>query len=295
MTGNASANVLQGRGGHDLLRGGAGADTLVGGDGIDTASYGDSLAGVTVSLATGTGSGGDAQGDTLSGIEILAGSIKADVLAGNDGVNSLQGFAGNDLLRGGAGADAFDGGFDIDTVSYYDSAAAVSVSLATGKGAGGDAQGDTLLGVENLTGGQNNDGLEGDAAANTLQGWGGNDVLVGGAGKDTLTGGTGVDRFTFAALGDSVVGANADVVTDFSHAQVDRIDLIAIDADTGVFGNQAFSFIGTALYSGAAGELRYAVNGGVTTIAGDVNGDRQPDFHIQLTGAIGLVTSDFVL
>ncbi len=44
-----------------------------------------------------------------------------------------------------------------------------------------------------------------------------------------------------------------------------------------------------------AGQLRYAQSGGVTTIAGDVDGDRSSDFHIQLTGSVALVTSDFVL
>ena len=57
LIGNSAANVLTG---------GAGADTLDGGGGVDTASYATSAAGVTVSLTTGTGSGGDAEGDTLS-------------------------------------------------------------------------------------------------------------------------------------------------------------------------------------------------------------------------------------
>ncbi|WP_342235541.1 hypothetical protein [Inquilinus sp. OTU3971] len=60
-------------------------------------------------------------------------------------------------------------------------------------------------------------------------------------------------------------------------------------------GDQAFSFIGTGLYTGVAGQLRYSVAGGTTTIAGDINGGRASDFHIVLTGAIGLVAADFVL
>jgi len=35
--------------------------------------------------------------------------------------------------------------------------------------------------------------------------------------------------------------------------------------------------------------------GGDGTIAGDLNGDGASDFHIVLTGAIGLVAADFVL
>ncbi|MGO4125744.1 calcium-binding protein, partial [Inquilinus sp. YAF38] len=131
--------------------------------------------------------------------------------------------------------------------------------------------------------------------ANVLQGWNGNDLLVGRVGHDTLTGGAGADRFQFTALGDSVVGANADRITDFSHAQGDRIDLAGIDARAALAGDQAFSFIGTSLYTGVAGQLRYASVGGVTTIAGDVNGDKVSDFHITLTGSIALVAGDFVL
>jgi hypothetical protein len=37
------------------------------------------------------------------------------------------------------------------------------------------------------------------------------------------------------------------------------------------------------------------VGGGTTTLAGDLNGDSTSDFHIQLTGAIGLIATDFVL
>jgi Ca2+-binding RTX toxin-like protein len=196
----------------------------------------------------------------------------------------------------GRGADLLEGGFGSDTVSYYESSTSVSVSLATGKGAGGDAKGDVLIGVENLSGSQANDGLEGHALANTLQGWGGNDALVGGGGKDTLAGGIGADRFYFMAVTDSVVGADADRITDFSHGQFDRIDLHLIDADTTLASDHAFSFIGTGLYTGVAGQLRFAVTApGVTTIAGDVNGDKVSDFHIQLTGAFNLVAVDFVL
>src|SRR3546814_8834206 len=64
--------------GNDTLIGGSGADTLIGGAGSDTASYAGSSGGVTVDLAAGTGSGGDAQGDTLSGIENLTGSSQGD-------------------------------------------------------------------------------------------------------------------------------------------------------------------------------------------------------------------------
>jgi Ca2+-binding RTX toxin-like protein len=170
------------------------------------------------------------------------------------------------------------------------------VNLATGIGSGGNAAGDTLVSIENVNGGQGGDTLIGSSGANALNGFESNDVISGGAGKDLLTGGAGADRFAYASIADSVVGANADRIADFSHAQGDTIDLSLIDANTGAPGDQAFSFIGAGLYTGVAGQLRAAVTApGVTTIAGDVNGDSVSDFHIQLTGALALVAADFVL
>ncbi|MGF6228077.1 Ca2+-binding RTX toxin-like protein [Inquilinus ginsengisoli] len=288
LIGTAGANVLAGWGGSDVLRGGAGADRLDGGAGSDTASWYTSTAGVTVNLAAGTAGGGDAQGDTLIGIENLTGSNQGnDSLNGNAGANTLAGWGGADVLRGGAGADHLDGGAGSDTASYYNDGSGVTVNLSTGIGSGGNAQGDTYAGIENVTGSAGGDTIIGNALANVLNGWAGLDALVGGAGAD---------RFVFSAASDSAVGPNADRITDFSHAQGDRVDLSAIDADTGSAGNQAFTFIGSALYSGVAGQLRAAVTApGVTTIAGDVNGDGVSDFHLMLFGNPALVAADFVL
>jgi Ca2+-binding RTX toxin-like protein len=245
-------------------------------------------------LVTGTGDADALYGHTVAADEIngLGGGDALNGLGGND---ALYGGDGNDVLRGGTGEDYLDGGAGIDTASFYTGSAGVVVSLVTGIGSGGEAQDDMLVSIENLSGSQGHDSLVGDTADNILQGWNGNDVLNGGGGKDTLTGGAGNDRFVYAGTADSAVGANADVITDFSHAQADKIDLAAIDANAGVASNQAFSFIGTALYTGIAGQLRTSTVGSVTTIAGDVNGDSVSDFHIQLTGAVALVGGDFVL
>jgi Ca2+-binding RTX toxin-like protein len=243
---------------------------------------------------------GTEDADTLYGHTIVNDEING--LGGDDALNglgdddALYGGDGNDVLRGGAGADELDGGAGTDTASWYTGAAGVVVSLVTGIGGGGEAQGDTLSAIENLSGSQGNDSLVGNSGANILQGWNGNDVLTGAGGQDTLTGGAGADRFVYSSTAQSAVGANADMITDFIHAQADKIDLSAIDANTAAAGNQAFSFIGTALFTGVAGQLRFAVTSpGVTTVAGDVNGDGISDFHIQLTGAVALGAGDFAL
>ena len=188
-TGNALDNILIGNSGANVLIGGAGADWLNGGAGVDTASYATSAAGVAVSLATGIGSGGDAQGDHLFNIENLTGSNFDDTLEGN---------AGNNKLIGGAG---------IDTVSYAHAASGanglgVTVNLALTSAQNTVTAGtDTIIGFENLTGSQFND---------TLRGNSGNNVITGLAGNDKLTGAGGNDTFVFFP------GFGKDIITDLT-------------------------------------------------------------------------------
>jgi len=147
---------------------------------------------------------------------------------------------------------------------------------------------DTLLGLggnDTLLGGGGNDALEGGSGA---------DRLTGGLGGDSLSGGAGADRFIFESISDSRPDS-ADVITDFSRTQNDRIELHDIDANSLSGGNQNFSFIGTAAFSGSAGQLRYAQAGGNTFVMGDVNGDAVADFTIQVAGTLFLSSGDFVL
>ncbi|WP_342238054.1 calcium-binding protein [Inquilinus sp. OTU3971] len=323
LIGGAGDDTLRGGDGDDFLHVGAGTDVMDGGAGRDTmvftrAMVADWQSGALDADISGDpwynweviqGSSGDDRIRTNSwgfavelrggaGDDVLATGVTGgvgDTLSGEAGNDQLTGGIGNDVLRGGAGADALVGGAGLDTASYYGGTTGVLVSLVSGNASGGEAQGDTLSGIENLSGSQGNDSFFGNAGANVLQGWNGSDSLVGGTGKDTLTGGAGGDRYYFTTLADSVVGANADRITDFSHAQGDRIDLAAIDARFTVANNQAFSFIGTAAFTGVAGQLHYWHDSGRTIVSGDVNGNRTADFNIVLTGTIVLVAADFVL
>jgi VCBS repeat-containing protein len=105
LSGQAGNDILRGGRGDDMLSGGEGADDIAGGEGFDTASYATSSGGVTVNLASGAGSGADAQGDHLSGIERVLGSAFDDVLTGSAGGEQFSGGAGNDQINGGAGDD----------------------------------------------------------------------------------------------------------------------------------------------------------------------------------------------
>ena len=217
LSGGTGDDVLEGRGGNDWLHGGAGADTLDGGDGNDTAAYAGSRRAVTVNLATRSASGGDADGDRLVSIEHLVGSDRADTLTGD---------AGDNVLEGGRGADRLVGGGGKDTASYAGSRAAVDVNLhatdacgsdgdgtlAAGFVGGGDAEGDTLTGIENLAGSDHDDFLCGDE---------GDNVFLGGPGADTLNGAGGSNTVDYSASPEGVSIYLASRRADGGHAQGD--------------------------------------------------------------------------
>ena len=134
MQGGAGNDSLYGGAGNDTLAGGAGADLLNAGSGMDYADYSASDAGVNIDLGAGTAAGGDAAGDTLSGVDGLVGSAFNDTLIGfdgsstnpsdpytnifyaGDGDDSLFGGAGNDTILGGAGDDWIEGGAGVDSM-----------------------------------------------------------------------------------------------------------------------------------------------------------------------------------
>ena len=139
-------------------------------------------------------------------------------------------------------------------------------------------------GNDTLTGNEAGNRLESGAGNDTLTGNGGDDFLIGGAGHDTLSGGAGADSFAFLANGDSTTGAGRDSITDFTHGS-DHIDLSALNAA---------KFIGTSLFSGQAGQVRYASFDGSTIIELDSNGDRVADFQVELKGGPAVTFSDFI-
>jgi Ca2+-binding RTX toxin-like protein len=189
LLGNTGNDSLQGSGFNDLLFGGTGNDTVFGGggsdsisggDGIDTAVYADATEGVIVNLLFGTAAGSTATGDTLAAIENINGSGFGDFILGDTGGNLLKGLAGNDtlfglggndVLAGGIGGDTLKGDNGIDTADYSSSATSVTVMLGGGFAGFGDAQGDRLESVENLTGSGGNDELGGDAGTNLVKDW----------------------------------------------------------------------------------------------------------------------------
>jgi Ca2+-binding RTX toxin-like protein len=325
VIGTAFADTLIGNDSNNELVGGGGADRLEGGNGFDTADYAGS-AGVNVNLATGAASGGDAAGDVLISIENLIGSEADDVLTGDGGANTLQGGDGDDTLDGGAGTDLLNGGGDndtliggagadalfgsigIDTAVYLGSATAVTVNLASGTGTGGDAQGDTLSDVENVTGSTFADTLIGSSSANVLSGSNGNDILEGLNGADTLNGGLGNDTARYDSSNVAVQVNLATGTAAGGHAQGDT--LISIEnligsnfADTltgNSFANIFEGLGGADTLNGGSGSdtASYATSRAAVTV--DLNigagggGDAQGDVLVSIENVIGSNFGDFL-
>ena len=177
LVGSAHDDTLEGDSGDNLIIGGAGADTLIGGDGFDTLDYRASALGVVVNLALSRASGGEAEGDVISGFEGVIGTSRADRLHGGRGDQTIEGGYGNDQMHGGAGVDTLS----YEHTPYVELYINLALGLATGAGD------DTISGFENIIAADMSDNLIGDAGDNILTGRGGGDGLEGGGGFDTAS------------------------------------------------------------------------------------------------------------
>ncbi|PYF09334.1 putative secreted protein (type I secretion substrate) [Rhodobacter viridis] len=302
LAGNAGDDTISGGDGADTLQGGAGADSLSGGANEgDTVSYSTSGAGVRLSFTYGTttfGAGGDAAGDHLNGFRDAIGSNFGDVIidtvAGAVGfdynANKFNGGLGGDRLTLGGGNDTGIGGGGNDTIFGGQGDDTID-------GGGNDDLIQGNAGVDTLSGAAGSDNLDGGDGTDTLSGGAGNDTVAGGLGADMLSGDTGADVFVFTTVRHSNTAGGIDTITDFSHAQHDRIDLSAIDANGTLAGDAAFHFLGTAAFSGAAAEVRIVALSDGWKVLADLDGDRSADFVLTLTGPTmpALVAADFVL
>ena len=280
---------------------------------------------MTVSLLAGMGWNGDAQGDSLTGIEHLVGSAFNDTLVGDNGWNALTGGGGADWLYGKGGNDNLNGRRRRRLSSWrrrhrpgelYGQPGRRDGELGDRRRRRGEAQGDVLVAIENVQGSSFGDTITGNAGDNLLAGWEGNDVINGGAGadiidggggQDSLTGGSGADTFLFS---ESIAGrataqapspaGNPDWIWDFKKAEGDKIDLSAMDANSTVGGEQDFIFIDAGQFTGTAGELRFeklpnVAFGKWTGVSADIDGDGAADFQTLCAGWINFTASDFVL
>lgn len=254
-----------------------GADTITGGSGSD--SIDGSLGNGNLNGATGDNVlNGGAGSDTISGgtgNDTIYGGGGRDILTGDRGKDNLFGGSGRDRLDGDGGKDNLFGGGGRDKL--YGGSGSDSLF----GGGGGDK----------LYGGSGSDSLFGGGGNDKLFGGNGKDALVGGAGRDILKGGNGADRFIFNKITESTEERRGrDVVKDFDNKDV--LDLSGIDADTGLEGNNNFTFSGT---SATAHAVWYQDTRAGVIVYGDVDGDSRADFGIELRDVDSLTASDFLL
>jgi Ca2+-binding RTX toxin-like protein len=125
--------VIAGTDGSYTLTATSGTETLAGHTGVNIADYSSSTSAISINLddsgnasgapttfsspTDGKIGGGDAAGDTLSGIQGLIGGSGNDYLFGNSSANTLIGGAGNDTINGEGGNDTIIGGKGNDTLT----------------------------------------------------------------------------------------------------------------------------------------------------------------------------------
>lgn len=269
LTGGARSDQLfVNRAGNDVMNGGNGDDTFFVYQGFTSADRLDGGGGKdTIELAQAANLTFQAQ--TITGIETIG------LYAGNSytirtddaNVAAAAVLTVSGVYLGAADVLNFNGAAEADGRFILDGGAAADV-----------LRGGAM--IDKITGGAGNDKLYGNA---------GIDTLTGGLGADVLYGGLGNDRFVFTDIADSTVAA-FDTIADWNAG--DRIDLSAIDANTGVASDQAFAFIGSAAFS-AAGQLQ-VTTGANTFLKGDIDGDGAADFTIKLSGAQTLTAGSFI-
>lgn len=253
-------------------------------------------------------------------IENAIGGSGNDIISGNEVDNVLDGGPGDDILTGLSGSDTLDGGDGNDTLRGDDDYSGGGAIIAPVQESNDSPQESGFVGLR-LTNATSSASLlvvgthktmhapGGDTTQitasgdppdlghgnDTLSGGAGNDILIGGPGQDFLTGGSGADLFVFDD-GDfsGTNAAGSDQIFDFSAAEGDRIDLSRVDAIAGG-SDDAFRFIGTSQFDGAAGELQYRIEDGYALVLGDLDGNALADFAIRLDHVSALTANNFIL
>lgn len=306
FAGGAGDDSIRLQNGDERVESGEGADTIVGSLGLDTIDGGSGIDQIRFTGSIGTSIIERVIVDISSGSASVLGNIwsPSSISTGSTRVVNVEIWSltgGNDVLINWINGPVIYGGAGNDWMADYASAS-------------------------NSAGAGNNDWMFGEDGDDGLYGLEGDDNLYGGMGRDVLVGGTGADRLSgdlgsdWIALGLNAAGtagdgaadvvlfasrwdswdpgqAGMDAVLQFETG-LDRLDLSAIDANTTLAGDQAFTL--GALAAGQAGRLQITMPAGQswTLVQADVDGDGAADLTVIVYGATGqamLTAGDFVL
>ena len=292
-TGTPQPDVLVGSAGDDNIVAFADADVIIADAGADAISAGEGAdfvnagAGRDVVFA----GAGDDQVFAGGGADLVYGDAGNDRIFGDQGNDMINAGAGDDTMFGGAGNDLLvaeigdgndvyfgddsEGGTGIDTLDISAATVAVTVNLGAGALLNGSVASsqtgnDTIWGIENVNTGSGNDVITASNAVN---------VINGGAGNDTF-------RFLTASA------ADGDTILGFEPG--DRLDLSGMDANLVSGGDQSFVLINGAFT--AAGQLAVSFetreDGDFTIVQGNIDGNADADFKIEIAGHQNLTASN---
>ncbi len=155
--------------------------------------------------------------------------------------DNLMGGPADDILRGDGGADRMVGGPGRDGVTYYGYSGNVTADLDGVRDDGLYLELD-LIGsdVEDLYGGDGDDVLTGNSAANYFHGNDGDDTIRGLGGEDNLHGGYGSDDL-YAGDGDDTVYAGPDA--DYADGGIGADAMYGDTGDDSLYGNYGIDVI----------------------------------------------------
>ncbi len=257
---DASGGDVSTQGLGDYVRPGLGSDLILGhqalfnaGQGVDL-SYADitGLPGLLIvsgnnGSGTVTGAGGQVN-DTFSFVHFFEGSQGNDTIIGSD-ENRFEGFAGlggADSIVGGGGFNVLD--YSFEAIYFNNIGSGITANLATGLITDTQGNVDTVSGIGELRGTNENDSMTaaGASIGVVLRGLAGNDTIIGSAGSDLIEGGSGDDSIS---PGDNV--------------NFDQIDA-GTGNDTINLGDVSTGFVDIR-HTGLSGPITVTVNGNTNT------------------------------